>query len=412
MPPANALKRGCELAAAVLCLLPGVAPASAGTLSGVVRNGTTGQVAAGVDVILIQLQGGMEPVATAKTDSQGRYSLAHPQAGQAPMLLRVVHKGVNYHQNVPPGRESADVQIFEDSARPADISVRRRVLLLQPDGASLVVGEEFSMENHSRPQATFFRPGGTFEFSIPQGATLNDVSAAGPAGMAVVQGTINKGPNRYAIAFPLRPGENLIRLAYQLPYAGNRAQFAVASPFAVDQVMVWAPATMTVEGGGLARAASEQGGTIYSRQSVTAGATMTLDVSGTANPLSSGGGAAAEQSGGAPERPANIREAPGRLAALQPVLIAGFAVLFALGLIYLWRQPGTAGSDGRPVIAAVAELKHGASPASRPAPGSLDELRDTLLRIEIRRLAGTMSEADYAEQRRRIENTLRELLKD
>jgi 5-hydroxyisourate hydrolase-like protein (transthyretin family) len=43
--------------------------ALAGTVSGIVTNGTTGKPAAGVDVILIQLQGGMQPVANTKTDA-------------------------------------------------------------------------------------------------------------------------------------------------------------------------------------------------------------------------------------------------------------------------------------------------------------------------------------------------------
>ena len=47
--------------------------ARAGTLHGTVKNGTTGQVAPGVEVVLIQLQGGMQPVANTKTDAQGNF---------------------------------------------------------------------------------------------------------------------------------------------------------------------------------------------------------------------------------------------------------------------------------------------------------------------------------------------------
>src|SRR5580658_5126715 len=75
---------------AIACVLAVIAAsaASAGTVSGTVRNGTTGKVAAGIDVILIQLQGGMQPVANGKTDSQGRYHFDNPGLGQAPMLIR------------------------------------------------------------------------------------------------------------------------------------------------------------------------------------------------------------------------------------------------------------------------------------------------------------------------------------
>ncbi|HUJ32411.1 MAG TPA: hypothetical protein VLY23_14090, partial [Candidatus Acidoferrum sp.] len=53
----------------------------AGTVTGRVTNGTTGKPAAGVDVILIQLQGTMQPVAQTKTDASGHYQLDHPALG-------------------------------------------------------------------------------------------------------------------------------------------------------------------------------------------------------------------------------------------------------------------------------------------------------------------------------------------
>ena len=82
--------------------------ASAGTLNGTVKNGTTGQVAAGADVILIQLQGGMQPVANTKTDAQGQFHFDNPQLGTGPMLVRVVYKGVNYHEPITPGKMTAN----------------------------------------------------------------------------------------------------------------------------------------------------------------------------------------------------------------------------------------------------------------------------------------------------------------
>lgn len=56
-------------ASLLTCVLAVVA--FAGTVTGTVTNGTTGKPAAGVDVILIQLQGTMKPVAQTKTDAQG-----------------------------------------------------------------------------------------------------------------------------------------------------------------------------------------------------------------------------------------------------------------------------------------------------------------------------------------------------
>ena len=47
----------------------------------------------------------------------------------------------------------------------------------------------------------------------------------------------------------------------------------------------------------------------------------------------------------------------------------------------------------------------------REVRGSLDELKDTLFRLELRREAGTISEEDYARERERVQKTLRDLVR-
>src|ERR1700758_3645334 len=91
----------------VATLFAGVS-ARAGVLHGSVKNGTTGKAAAGIDVILIQLQGGMQPVANSKTDAQGQFSFDYPAVGTQPMLVRAVYKGINFHQPLPPGSSNVE----------------------------------------------------------------------------------------------------------------------------------------------------------------------------------------------------------------------------------------------------------------------------------------------------------------
>ncbi len=47
----------------------------------------------------------------------------------------------------------------------------------------------------------------------------------------------------------------------------------------------------------------------------------------------------------------------------------------------------------------------------REAGVSLDELKDTIFRLELRHQAGTISEQEYAEQRARAEKIIRDLLR-
>jgi hypothetical protein len=166
------------------------ARAQAGTVHGTVKNSTVGKPAAGIEVILIQLQGGMQPVANTKTDDSGQFSFDNPTLGVQPMLVRAVFKGVNFHQPVPPGKSDVQVEVFEPTADAKSIAVPSHIVIFQPNGATLTVGEEYSINNNSSPPKAFFRPDGNFEFAIPDKAQIQQAAAWGPSGMPVVQATI------------------------------------------------------------------------------------------------------------------------------------------------------------------------------------------------------------------------------
>jgi len=404
------------LARLLLILILATTSASAGTLNGVVRNGTTGKPAAQQDVILISLQGGMEAVATARTDAQGRYSFDRPEIGSGPMLVRVVYQNANYHQNVPPGRSTADIEIFEATATVKDLQVASRLLIVQPNGPVLLVGEEYTVHNHSKPPVTFAKE---FEFRIPEGAELNQVAAWGPSGMPVVQGTTTKGANHFGVPFPMRPGENGIRISYQMAYATNQATVGAPALYPVDSLMVIAPPTMQIAGSELQPAGAEQGYNVYTRKAVGANAALQVAVSGTApppreTPAASGG---AMGGGGVAEAGQRMQTLPGRLQHLQWILLAGFAALFALGTVMLWRKPVSAAAaiSGAPAKAAApssdGRAADVAAQVDRAVHQGLDDLKDTLFRLELRRQAGTISEEEYAQQRARAELTIRELVK-
>lgn len=440
----------CSTAILLLALSAGLAPAArAGTVTGTVRNGTTGKVAAGVDMILIQLQGGMQLVATTKTDAQGHYSFDNPTLGTAPMLIRAVYQGVNYHQPVTPGQATADVEVFEPTDKASAFSVTAHAIVVQPSASGLTIGEEFNISNKTQPPVAYYRADGSFLFSLPDGAQLDNVSAAGSAGMPVIQSTIDKGKNKSAIAFPFRPGDNEVRISYKLPYPGNQTQLHIVSPYAVDRLAVFAPPTMQVSGDGFTAAGQTQGFNVFMRSDVAANTPLTVSVSGTA-PLvtdqdTGAGDAGADTSGadnsqnpsvnsradtGEGATTATATAMPARLDSLKWVLVAGFGALFGLGLIYLMRRPemavAAAGGDSSAAVsvpqnmmpAAATPLASPAAPAAttvadvnREVRGSLDELKDVLFRLELRRQAGTISEEEYAREHDRVEKTLRDLVK-
>jgi hypothetical protein len=413
-------------------LLSPFAGVQAGTVHGTVKNGTTGKPAAGIDIILIQLQGGMQPVVNSKTDAQGQFTFDHPSLGTQPMLVRAVYRGVNFHQPVPPGKNELEVEVFDPTQDAKTITVPSRVVIFQPDGESLIVGEEYSIQNHSQPPVAYFRADGNFDFMLPDKADLQQVSAWGPAGMPVVQATIDRGKNRYAVAFAFRPGDSGVRYSYKLPYLGNSATVKIPTVYAGGRLMVVAPPTVQLSGDGLTPAGQEQGMSIYERSAVPTNTTIAVNLSGTAPPPSAAGGGDSGSPGdqnvqqGTAAVGANIQQIPGRLDVLKWPLVAGFLGVFALGAILLARKPVT-------VLANLPAGERDDAPAPKPTrkqtatksqenqaslaqvdaavSTSLDALKDTIFRLELRRQAGTISEEEYARERARAEKVLRDLVR-
>src|SRR5271169_3318471 len=404
------------------------AAAQAGTVTGVVHNGTNGnKAAAGVDVLLIQLQGGMSVVANTKTDSDGRYHFDHPGIGQGPMLIRAVYRGVFFHQPLTPGTSTVDVTIYEPTTNPAAIEVPLRLLVFQPNADKLMVGEEYSIQNNSNPPAAYFKQDGNFEFTVPQGAELDQVSTFGPSGMPVRQGTIDKGKGRYAIAYAFQPGQNGVRISYILPYTGDHAALRESSTYDAQRVLLVIPPTMQISSAGFTPAGTEQGFNVFSKESVKAGTGFDVSVSGTAPPPADNSASADQvngrDSGDAAPAP-TIQNVPARLDDEKWILLGGLAAIFAVGVGLLLRKPvilavATAPASPSGSKARKAQRAAQAKPAA-PAPPlaaqidrevntNLDSLKDTLLRIELRRQAGTISDEEYARERGRAEQTLRDL---
>lgn len=429
---------------ALLLLLSGATAFSAfaGKVTGTIHNGTNNKPGAGLDVILIQLQGGMQPLTTVKSDAQGRFTIDRPEIGTGPMLLRVPYKGVNYHQPLTPNMATVNIEIFEATADLSAVSVTQHDVVVQPSGSNLLVGEEYAVENQTQPPVAFFKADGTFNFTIPDGAQLNQVSAWSSAGMPVVQGTIDKGKNNSAVAFAFKPGKNGVRISYQMPYPGNKIALKLISHYATSSFFLVAPPTVTISGAGLNPGGSQDGYSIYGRDGVPANTALEVSVSGTAPPPTAeaggpGGGpgpGSADDSGNppvnsrAPAAGEAVTTFPARLDSLKWILVAGFAALFALGIVYLWRRPPQVAiaGNGTGAIAvapqpAAAPIARAALPAAasdapvasvaREVSGGLDELKDKLFRLELRHQAGTISDEDYARQRAQVEQTLRELVR-
>jgi hypothetical protein len=420
----------------------------AGTVHGTVKNGTSGKTASGVELTLVQLQGGMQEVAHSKSDAQGEFTFDHPGLGAQPMLIRAAYRGINFNHALPPGSNTAQVDIYEPSKDPKTINVSSRVVIFQPNGENLIVGEEYQVENKSQPPMAFYRTDGSFDFALPEKGQLQQVAAAGPAGMPLTQLPIDKKNNHYSIAFAFRPGQNSVRYSYEFPYEGNAATVKISTVYPGGRLLVAAPPSVHISGEGLALSGQEQGMNIYQRDDVPAGTLVAVSVSGTAPPPDAS--AAGDQSqqgrdaqqGGGEGGGVSIQQVPGRLDGLKWYLIGGFVGVFAMLAVLLARKPVVAVAGPAPVEEEVPPVKHKKSKQSVPATASassattspavaavptngaaslaevdmaigtsLDALKERLFRLELRHQAGTISESEYAQERAHAEKVLRDLVR-
>jgi hypothetical protein len=347
-----------------------------------------------------------------------------------PLLVRAIYKGMNFHAMLPPGTTTADVQVYEPTSDEHSVQFPQRLIVFQPNGATLLVGEEYVVQNDSNPPVTYFKTDGDFEFQTPQGANNTQVLAQGPERMATAQGTIDRGNNHYAIAYAFRPGESAVRLSYEIPYPSNKATLHLPITYAAKNVALLVPPSVTLSAPGFQAAGNDQGMTVYSRDDVPSGTTIEVSVSGTAPPPSNGDQQGQPDSAGpsdtaASAAGASVSAVAPRLDSLKWVLLGGFASIFLLGAGFLLRKPVpvTAPAESKipqASIRSATPLAAPSAPASaasslgavdREVGTSLDELKDQLFRLELRHQAGTISDAEYAERRARAEKILRDLVR-
>jgi hypothetical protein len=217
--------------------------ASAQTLTGAVKNATTGKPAAGDEVVLLSLGNGMEEAGRTKADAKGNFSLKLDNA-QAPHLVRVIHQEVTYHRMAPPGTTSVEVEVYDVGKKVEGIEVVADIMRIQVEQGQLEVMRAFAVQNNSKPPRTQMNER-NLEFNVPQGAQIIESSAMTEGGnpLNTAPVPIDDKKTHYAFLFPLRPGTTQFQIAYQLPYTGS-ANIDPKSVYSLQHFVAILPKTM------------------------------------------------------------------------------------------------------------------------------------------------------------------------
>jgi hypothetical protein len=408
--------------------------ANAGTITGTVINRTTGKPAPNVPLTLLNVTANIAEVGSTKSDAQGAFTIDSPAIGGGPMLLRAYYQGVNFNTFVPPVNQPVTAEVFDVSEDPKTIAPTTHVVIFQPSADKLIGAEEYMVLNSSKPPQAFFRTEGNFDFAIPEKGALQQIAATTSSGMPVTQASIEKGNGKYAIAYAFRPGETSIRFSYDLPYPGQAAILKLPATYPGVKLLVVAPPGVSISGDGLQSAGQEEGMMVYTHEALAAKASLTVNISGVGSPQQSAGSGAPpqQQEGNSRANNENIQAVPGRLDEFKWYLLAGMGLLFAMSAFLLSRKQIVIAPAPEPVLpvtssASTAKSKPAAASVAPPMTSSpsatsvaavndqvntsLDALKDSIFRLELRHQAGTVSEEEYARERARMEQLIRDLVR-
>jgi hypothetical protein len=419
--------------------------AAAQTLTGTVKNSTTGKPAVGDEVVLLKLGQGMDETGRTKADAKGQFSFKLDD-DKAPHLVRAIHQGVTYHRMAPPGTTSVEVDVYDVAKKIDGLEVVADIVRLQVEQGQLVVVRELGVQNTSKPPRTQMNDR-NLEFYISDGAQIipDSGSATTENGNPLKSAPVPEGEkNRYAFIFPLRPGLTRFEVAYQLPYSGS-ANLDPKSVYPLEHFVVMLPKTMeftpAVAGFKSVPYPQEPDANVQVASNTTVGQNLAFKVSGEGVLQAPQQSDVARGDAGANNRPGGGLgppiDAPDPLQKYRWQILGGIAAALILGGVYVaMRQQSAARAIARqkaasPMRATVPGAMHnnneeedeyGPAPAiatptvrpttaARPASMLLDALKEELFQLEVERRQGQISQPEYEKAKSALDQTLDRALK-
>ncbi len=222
--------------------------AQAASVTGTVTNKTTGKPSAGDDVVLVDVQAGMNEAATAKTDSKGQYSLQVPPGGNmGAYLIRVTHQGASYFIAAPQSGTGGDLTVYDVGPKVDGVAIDADMLLFEGSAGELRVSERYLVRNASNPPKAQFSDK-TFEVALPPDAMLDSASATRPGGLGTTT-RLTPLPQKghYTFNVPIQPDqgqkETLFEVQYHISYNGKYT-FKPQLQMPADNFVVYVPKSM------------------------------------------------------------------------------------------------------------------------------------------------------------------------
>lgn len=414
--------------------------AFAATITGSVKNVTTGKPSVGDKVDLLALQQGMSVLASTKTDAQGSFSFSVDDLS-SPHLVRATHDGVSYFPAggpLQPGKTSTSIDVYDASNKVDGITTNVKVVRMQTDSGNLQVMELFAIKNASNPPRAL-NGEKTYQFNLPEGAQVEQVLVQGPGGMPVNTSATPEGKSgKYSFSYAIKPGDTRFEVAYHLPYSGH-ASFDPKMPGEVQHFLVMLPKSMTftAKSGAKFSPMDDPTATVQVATNVNASSSLAFEVSGTgalqddqqnanqqgsqsqtADSSQSSGMSADNRPGGGLGPPT---DAPDPLSKSRALILGGLGVVLICGAAFVVSRSNQQNANSATAVpSAVVPTSTTSTPAvatqtavAQPADKTsmlLEGLKDELFQLEIEKQQGRISEADYEAAKAALDQTLKRAL--
>jgi hypothetical protein len=322
-------------------LLPALALGQ-GKVEGTISDGTSSKPVPRQEVRLLMPRNGMQPVATATSDSTGHFAFTGVDIDPKSFYLASTEfQGASYNAAVSfdPSSGAANVvlTVYDSTRSPQGVGIPAARVLVGAEGAELKVQEEYAVQNSSTPLRTYVAPNGTFRFHVPPEAGTPVVAVTGLMNMQLPQTPVpGKTAGQFSINYALKPGVTTVIIQYAQPYQASGLLFKDGASFPIDQAELYVyPSSLSVEAPGFQPAGVDQKHLLvkYEAQQLPRGTTaFSIRFTGAAasGPPPGMEQQSQEQGGGNTE----VKVVPNSVSQLTIPVLAGFLILllWALGV--------------------------------------------------------------------------------
>jgi hypothetical protein len=264
---------------------------------------------------------------------------------------------------------------------------------------------------------------------LPADAQVNDTGAQRPSGLPTSVKMDSDGPKgHYSFNFPIQPDDGekdtMFQISYTLPYPDQKYTFRPTVTLPADNFAVLLPKQMTfTPGAGLDFKPVDQDPAVqtFLLKNASPGQALAFTISGVGQipRQAQGDNGGGQDASGAPNAGASGQpgggigapiDTPGPLTKYNWWILGGVLLLLVAAAGFLLRRPAVAAA-GAPLAAQT--VVAGAAPVSAAGKNAalLHALKEELFALESEKIDGTLSAADYAEQKAALEVVLRRALK-